>query len=307
MCELGNTAKAAAFVERTLETVRMRHLGHDALDLLHRLTTADLISLEVGEARQTIMLNERGRILDVFLVMRESETSLLLLSDIRHPSPLLTAIDKYTIIEDASLVDISEDTAQVSLFGDDLDKCASDLSNDGWTVIERSWHDSTNICNIWEIITERGKVEKLKKILSEMNLQEANSKEFGNYRIMKGIPAVGHELTDAVNPLEAGLKSMISFDKGCYIGQEVVARLDTYGKTQRSLTGLRSQNPLTEGALLKDGTRKVGVVCSCANLPKYGYIGLGFVRKGYETKGTILNAEGVEASIAQIPFSSVYP
>ena len=57
-------------------------------------------------------------------------------------------------------------------------------------------------------------------------------------RIERGIPVHGKEITEAVNPLEAGLSTLVSFTKGCYIGQEVVARLDTYGKVRRKLCGL---------------------------------------------------------------------
>jgi folate-binding protein YgfZ len=85
------------------------------------------------------------------------------------------------------------------------------------------------------------------------------------WRILSGLPAPGHELTDEHNPLEAGLRDAVSFTKGCYVGQEVVARLNTYDKVSRILVRLElppgAPVPAPGAAVLRDG-RSVGAVTS---------------------------------------------
>ena len=90
-----------------------------------------------------------------------------------------------------------------------------------------------------------------------------------------GIPVFGFELTEDFNPLEAGLISHISFNKGCYIGQEVVARLNTYDKVQRKLVKLAWQGNLERKEITCDG-KPIGVITSAEK-----GIGLGFVRNTY--------------------------
>ena len=100
-------------------------------------------------------------------------------------------------------------------------------------------------------------------------------KDFNQLRLKLGIPAFGFELTEDFNPLEAGLISHISFNKGCYIGQEVVARLNTYEKVQRKLVKLAWQGDLDQKEITYDG-KSVGVITSAES-----GIGLGFVRNTY--------------------------
>ena len=102
-------------------------------------------------------------------------------------------------------------------------------------------------------------------------------------RIEQGVPSHGSELTDAYNPLEAGLLKHISFNKGCYIGQEVVTRLDTYDKVQKHLVGISWNDhdvPAANATLSHDG-KKVGTLTSAVVSPRLDHgIGLAYVRKG---------------------------
>ncbi len=96
---------------------RVELSGADAIDLLHRLSTADIESLAHGESRRTILASERGRILDVFTVVRRAGLPLLLLTSGVFKNLLLEKIDFYTITEDSALEDVSARTAQLALAG----------------------------------------------------------------------------------------------------------------------------------------------------------------------------------------------
>jgi len=126
-------------------------------------------------------------------------------------------------------------------------------------------------------------------------------------RVRYGVAAYGQEMGDAYNPLEAGLIGSIDFGKGCYIGQEVIARLDTYHKVQRHLVMLRfaPDAQVAEGMTLRHGERSVGVVTSMARIPTTGQvIGLGYVRTEAAAVGVRLELEevpGVWAEIEALP------
>ena len=121
-------------------------------------------------------------------------------------------------------------------------------------------------------------------------------------RVNFGVPEYGPEMGEPYNPLEAGLIGSIDFAKGCYIGQEVIARLDTYKKVQKYLVSLRfadaSVSPGDE--LLQEGV-KVGEVTSVAPEPSDGSLmGLGYVKTAAATPGARLDVGGPEKGSAEI-------
>jgi folate-binding protein YgfZ len=129
-------------------------------------------------------------------------------------------------------------------------------------------------------------------------------------RILRGLPSAGHELTEDHNPLEAGLWDAVSFDKGCYVGQEVIARLRTYDKVARALVGLElppgSDPPLPGTRLFLDG-REVGELTSAAAVPgRRGPVGLGYVKRKELGPALELRVGGSEAErvarVVELPF-----
>ena len=121
-------------------------------------------------------------------------------------------------------------------------------------------------------------------------------------RIEAGVPAPGAELNDRVNPLEAGLAEFVSFTKGCYVGQEVIARLDTYDKVQRRLVRLDAPEGTAPGESLTSGTRTAGWVTSVSGLPENGRsAALGYVRKAFIEPGTVLSAGVGEVTVVDVP------
>jgi tRNA-modifying protein YgfZ len=121
-------------------------------------------------------------------------------------------------------------------------------------------------------------------------------------RVEHGRPRYGVDLDETVIPQEAGLNERaVSFTKGCYLGQETVARLYYRGKPNRHLRGLRLSEPLASGSELCLGDRRVGVLGSSVLSPRFGPIGLALLRREVEP-GMTVAAEGGVARVQELPF-----
>ena len=123
-------------------------------------------------------------------------------------------------------------------------------------------------------------------------------------RVELGRPAPGAEITGEYSPLEAGLAWACAENKGCYTGQEIIARQLTYDKVTRMLVGLRSDAPLTVGATLTADGRDVGAVTSAAWSPTLAaHLALAIVKRPYNAAGTALLADNAAAIVQELPFT----
>jgi folate-binding protein YgfZ len=122
-------------------------------------------------------------------------------------------------------------------------------------------------------------------------------------RVERGRPRYGAELDDSTIPQEAGLNERaVSFTKGCYVGQETVARLFYRGKPNRHLRGLRLSEPVPAGAELRLGERVVGHVASAVVSPAYGPIALALVRREAAVGDGVAVEGGASAEVVELPF-----
>lgn len=129
-------------------------------------------------------------------------------------------------------------------------------------------------------------------------------------RLEAGLPRAGIDLTEEIVPPEANLEGKaFSLTKGCYPGQEVVARMDTYGSVRRRMVGLVLHDPVIppKGAKIFSGEREVGWVSSAAHSPSFGCtIALGFPLRDFTSPGTSLTVEihgdRHEATVRPLPF-----
>jgi folate-binding protein YgfZ len=129
------------------------------------------------------------------------------------------------------------------------------------------------------------------------------------FRIESGIPRWGRELTNEIIPVEANLEtSSIDYGKGCYIGQEVISRMKMSGQTNKRLCGLvsldeSSLEPGTRLASATDASREAGWITSATKSDRFGkQIGLGYVKRGFNTPGTALLAGTISVEVTALPF-----
>ena len=315
-----HAAKRAAAVADVSNRGLLRMVGEDALDLLHRLSTQDLHALQPGEGAATVLTTSKGRILDVLVVQRRSDSLML------HVSPgnqarVLDWLDAYTILEDSEATDETGEHGQLLVFGpaagEVVAAAASDPAIGGLDLYHhreaRLGGSEATIARAeapagggFHAATPLGGLASARRALIDAGAVPIDDATFDLLRVEAGLPAFGSELDEQWNPHEAGLERHISYTKGCYIGQEVIARLDAYDKVQRRLRGLLplGTEPFSVGSkLLADG-KEAGRVTSAVVSPDFGPIALGYVRRAYAEPGARLAAaEGAEVEVAALPFA----
>ena len=260
--------------------------GEDAVDLVERLSTNALTELGVGEGAATVLTTNKGRILDLLLVLRR-DGDLLVLTGVGNQGRVAEWVDFYTFVEDVSVEDVTGATAMLGVVGpgasavveaatgvaaSGLAPCEFRAGAIGGTeaLVVRS--DPVGEAG-YDVVVPAGDRDEVLAVLLSVDAGpapvEVGWEALDALRIERGVPAFGRELTEAFNPLEAGLIDIISFTKGCYVGQEVVARLNTYDKVQKRLMRMRwgdGAGPEPGAKLVLDG-KQVGVVTSAAESP----------------------------------------
>lgn len=144
--------------------------------------------------------------------------------------------------------------------------------------------------------------------LARSGSEALSTETYQALRVEAGVPSAKHELTGDYTPLETGLAEAISAEKGCYTGQEVLARQITYDKITRQLVGLHLTSQAVAGDRLwsQEEGKTVGEVTSATNSPRYGYITLAILKRPYHQTGTMLTVGELEkghlARVAPLPF-----
>lgn len=273
--------------------------GPDLLTLLNRLSTQKLDELGVGESAATVLTSAKGRIVERLWLTRLDETRTLLIAGPGRASAILDHLKRYTFAEKTGLRDASDSWALLVPFGD-------------WPLPEglpgRLLPHDVDSDEGRSLLLPRdafaSALESARQQLDSLGGVELNDAERERLRILRGLPASGAELSEDYNPLEAGLRYAISFNKGCYVGQEVVARLNTYDKVSRSLLGLRADagEPLTpDSALYLDG-KSIGTLTSSD-----GEIGLAYIKHRNAKADDVVNVgdpEGPTATLCSLPFKT---
>ncbi|HET9719017.1 MAG TPA: glycine cleavage T C-terminal barrel domain-containing protein [Solirubrobacteraceae bacterium] len=155
-----------------------------------------------------------------------------------------------------------------------------------------------------DVLFDAASTERVREAASDAGAEPVSEAAAECLRIEHGRPRYGIDLDDSVIPQEAGLNERaVSFTKGCYVGQETVARLFYRGKPNRYLRGLRSEEPLEPGTELRYEDRVAGRVTSVAVSPRFGPIALAFVRREVPVGATMNDGEAAAAEVVELPFA----
>ncbi len=278
------------------ERVKLRLWGNDRLRFLNGQITADARHATVSKTVEACLLDPKGRMAaHVFLFAPVD--SFLLDADLALREALPARLERYLIADDVIVEDVGD---QFSIFHC-LGETAPKFPPAKWIVSARRFDPAG-----WDIWVNAADHEKaFQELSSRFSFNDANRAEA--LRIEQGIPRWGHELTNEIIPVEANLEERcIDYEKGCYVGQEVISRMKMAGQRNKELRGLVSIDcsRLIVGARLMAGDKDAGWITSVSHSFKGDCeIGLGFVKRGSTAAGTKLKlASAGSVEVVDLPF-----
>jgi folate-binding protein YgfZ len=300
--------ESCGLVDRS-ERGKLALTGADAAEFLNGQVTNDVAALEPGEGLYAAFLTHKGKMLGDLRVLR-TEDELLLDTERVALQALFDMIRRFKVGYDVELHKRTLQRGLLSLVG----PCARRVAGAEDLPETEHAHRAGTIAGreVRLVVTDTG-IDVL--CLSEDTeavaaaLRDAGAVPVGEdvaevVRVERGRPRYGAELDDSTIPQEAGLNERaVSFTKGCYVGQETVARLYYKGKPNRHLRGLRLSAPAEPGAELRLGEKVVGRLGSAVVSPRLGPIGLAIVRREAEPGATLTVGDGaVTAEVVELPF-----
>ena len=311
------TKQGVALYDRT-HWGRIQISGSDRLRFLHNQSTNNFDILKPGQGCDTVFVTSTARTIDLVTAYATEDAILLLVSPNRRRQ-LLDLLDRYIFPMDrVELTDLTDTTVGFSILGPESTKLlekmgvgelenqpyathkliyfagmqvrvavGSGLATPGYTLIA----PANDAAKLWDELVKAGAVPMGDRVWEQL-------------RIQQGRPAVDFELTDDYNPLEARLLHTITYDKGCYIGQETIARLNTYKGVKQQLWGVQLSGAVEPGTAITIGEEKVGKLTSFTETES-GFFGLGYIRTKAGGEGLKVQVGEIAGEVVNVPFLSL--
>ena len=291
---------AAGIVDRS-DRLKLLVSGDEAAEFLQGQLTNDVESLAAGEGCYAALLSHKGKLRADMRVLRGQDWIWIDAEPIARP-PLVHLLEIYSLGRDVRWQDASAERAILSLIGPGaratLDQAAAEREH-AFVDGEHGLYVTTDLGV--DVICEADDVAAVRQAL---DVEPVEPQAAECLRIESGRPRLGLDMDADTIPQEAGINERaVSFTKGCYVGQETVARLHYKGKPNRRLRGLRLSEPATTGEPIVLGERQVGTVGSACVSPALGPIALALLRREAEDGATVLVGEGgAPAEVVDLPF-----
>ncbi len=294
----------AVLLDRSHEG-RLALTGSDRLELLNRMSTNNMLNIPVGAGRPTIFTNANARILDrVTLHNEDAERSLMLAGPGRGDFVLRYLQSNIFYSDDVQVENIASRTHQFALHG----ATAEPLLRALIPAIEQAAIDDviqTFIADVpvrivrlkplvgsaWNIVTPKADAHTVWNALIAAGMHPSGGIIYNALRIRAGSPGVGFELTDKYIPLELGLWDEVSFNKGCYTGQEIIARMESRNKLAKVLVRLSLPSMIPHGKLLFYEGKQIGEITSSVTAPDGAIYAMGVAKTSIVQPGVSLRAE----------------
>jgi folate-binding protein YgfZ len=248
--------------------------GEGRLRYLHNQSTNNFESLSVGKGCETVFVTSTARTIDLTTAYVTEDAVLVLISPNRREE-LFKWLDKFIFpFDKVELKDISAEFAVFNLIGIQSSDLLEKFGIENWKDRSLYSHELVEFDGItarfavgnglaisgYTIIVSQENREKLWTQLTTAGAIPVDEDAWEQLRIQQGRPKPDRELTEDYNPLEAGLWHTLSFEKGCYIGQETIARLNTYKGVKQKLWGIKLDRSIDPGTSITVEDNKVGIL-----------------------------------------------
>lgn len=295
-----NVSSVTTFVVDRSERGKLALTGAEAKDFLHGQVTNDILALEPGKGCYAAFLTHKGKMLGDLRVFDLGD-ELLIDCERVALQELFNLLRRTKLGRDVELHKRTLEMTLLSVIGPDAPDLAGPDEHDnarvelgGKTVVAVRTDVGVDVF-CW--------AEDREAVRGALDFPDGDEALAEVVRVETGRPRYGVDLDDSVIPQEAGLNERaVSFTKGCYVGQETVARLFYRGKPNRRLLGLKLDEPAPSGTELRLGEKVVGKLGSVVVSPEHGPIALALVRRE-ANPGDTVEADGASALIVDIPFA----
>lgn len=282
--------------------------GPEATEYLQGQLTNDVEALGVGEGQYAALLDRKGHMQADMRVLRIGAEEIWIDTE---PEALAVAkrhLETYKIGREAAIADLTAERAILSLIGPRSVEIA------GTAALPEQASEAAKIGGVEclavgtadgiDLIAKAAEGAELREALIDAGAVEVGAEAAEVLRIEAGTPRFGAEMSAETMPAEASIvERAVSFTKGCYIGQEPVARLHYKGRPNRHLRGLELSAPATPGTSLRLGEKEVGKIGSACLSPARGPIALAIVRREAEPGVELaVGEDGVTARVIDLPF-----
>ncbi len=297
---------------------RIQMTDRDRLNFLHNQSTNDFKTLKPGQGCDTIFVTSTARTIDLATAYVLDDAALVVVSPERREY-LMKWLDRYIFFGDkVKLTDITDQTAMFSLVGSTSDALLAKLLGDSFGAIAGLPYASHCELEIagqpvriavgsglalpgYTLVMDRPAAVIVWQHLTQAGVVPMGDRTWEQLRIEQGRPVPDRELTEDYNAVEACLWQAISINKGCYIGQETIARLDTYKGVKQQIWGIRLKAAVPPGETITVAGEKVGTLTSLTPTDE-GAFGLGYVRTKAGGAGLQVQVGDSAGELVEVPF-----
>ncbi|HEU4324332.1 MAG TPA: glycine cleavage T C-terminal barrel domain-containing protein [Roseiflexaceae bacterium] len=312
------TALEGAALAEEAEAGRIWMRGRDRAALLHRLSTNNIERLKPGQGARTVLTTPIGRIIDLLTVHALDDALLLLTSPGQGPLVYGHLRKNIFFNDQVTLEPAGRTHGLLALYGPAAARLLADLGAALPVDLPPHHGADATLAGVglrairrlpiggdgFTLLVPAEGLEAVRTALLGAGAATLGGAALELLRIEQGYGAFGRELSQEYIPLETGLADAISFTKGCYVGQEIIARMESRGRLAKQLRGLRLSAPLDAPArLLADG-KEAGDLTSATVSPRFGPIALAYVRSAHAEPGGTVGIEGsdVTGTVVALPF-----
>ncbi|MCO6450871.1 MAG: aminomethyltransferase family protein [Caldilineales bacterium] len=313
-------AHEAVVFHRIADAGYLRLGGEHRIDFLNRQTTNDMHRLGPGRAVTTVLTTPTARVEDVLVVIPEEENVGVITLPGRAQATAKTLSGKIFFMDRVTVADASAEFAQYDLFGPEAGEALARLGFElapGLDEVVSGLAAGESIRVIgrpglgggpgFRVVVRAESVSVWEQALLDADVKLISAEAMQIVRVEAGLPTADAELTVDYTPLEANLDWAISQTKGCYTGQEIIARQINYEKISRRLVGLRLQAEAAPGVRVSAEGKPIGEITSTAMSPRFGAIALAILRRPHFDPGQqviVDNAgEEIPATVVALPFA----
>jgi folate-binding protein YgfZ len=288
---------APAFFDLSART-KLRVTGADRIRFLNGQTTNDVRKAGAEATQESCVLNAKGHF-DAHVFLSATPNDIWIDADQELRELLQTRLERYVIADDVKIEDVTDQSALFHVLVGSEPK-----------ISEAKFDFRSRRLGIdgWDLWVEAARAEAMKRALAA-DYRATDESEWEVLRIESGIPRWGCELTREIIPPEANLAARaIDYEKGCYIGQEVISRMKMSGQTRQRLCGVTSEKALAPGKELHAETKMVGHVTSAVFSERLNaHIALAIIKRGYTETGTslitLVDDRRINVKVVALPFS----